>query len=302
MQTNQVLSDKLKVVPDLKADETATFMLINAQKKEVGRDEPSSPLYVKLAGQQNVTDPYDTVNTRKTIANVIGAKPAMDGGKPKHDDSGKQIMIPAIEGVLFERGFLTLTADQNQTFHYMMRRTDNLSNPFRNIMGGKGKSPRFKLVEDKKELEDILHLKEIHYVAQKMVREASMETLKTIAIKMNESPDSRLHVKSVQGGDPQSLKLEMIQKADNFPKLVIQYSNDQIARCKVQIFECMKFGIIRYDNGAFYLLGKEYKEIHKPGADEDPVESLLKFFTGNEKTGREKYQDMAETLKKTLKA
>jgi hypothetical protein len=302
MIPNNVLSTELKVTATLKENEVATFMLLNAAKKENGRDEPTTPDRWQLAGKQNITDPYDKYSSRKTIANVVGTIPVTEKGRPVTDQQGSPKMIDEIKGVIFEKGFVRLTASDNITFQYLMRRKDNLSNPFRNIMGGKSLRPIFKLMDDPKELMDILQKKEIQFTAQKLVRESSYTDLKAMATKMNESADSKLHVMAVKPGapnDPASLKLEMIQKAEAYPKLVINSSNDPKSRLKVQIYECLGLGLLREDKGAFWLLGKDYEEIHKPAADMDSVDSLMKFFMESE-VGKSKYQLMAETLKKTL--
>lgn len=298
MTPNQTLSKQLEVTP-LKPDEVATFVLVSVAKKEIGRDEPTTPWRVQLSGKQNVTDHYDG-NMRKTIANVVGSLPITENGRPRIDEKGRPMMMPEVKGVIFEHGFVKITSEYNNTYQYLMRRLDNQSNPFRKVMGGKNVAPRFKLVEDKKELQDLLHKKEMFFLAQKLVRETSFTNLQAMAHKLNESPDHSLHVAAGSLNDPQKLKLEMIQKAEQYAKFVINASDDQPSRCKVQIYHCEELGIIRFDQGAFYLLGKDYKEIHKPAADKDPVDSLVDFFL-NDKNGRGKYQDMADALVRAFK-
>lgn len=302
MSPNTVLSEKLQVTPLLKEGESATFILMNAGKKEPGREEPSTPQIWKLAGKHNVTDPYDKFNNqRKTIGNVIGTIPVTEKGRPKTDSQGQPIMIDEIVGVEFYKGVKTVTAEQNNTYAYLMRRKDNASNPFRVIMGGKTVRAVFKLVDDVKELQDILQMKEINFVAQKLVRESTFSQLKAIATKMNTSADKKLHISSLESGEPSAIKLEMIQKAESYAKFVIACSDDQPSRLKVQIYECLKLGLLRFDKETYWLLGKDYVEIHKPAPDKDSVESLMEYFMKDE-TGKGKYQSMAEALKKVLKA
>ena len=301
MSPNTVLSEKLHVAPLLKEGESATFILMNAGKKEPGREEPSTPEVWKLAGKHNVTDPYDKFNPRKTIGNVIGSIQVTEKGKPKADAHGQAIMIDEIVGVEFFRGVKTVTADQNSTYAYLMRRKDNKSNPFRVIMGGKSVKEVFKLVDDVKELQDILQMKEINYVAQILVRESTFSQLKAIATKMNQSADNKLHIRSLEGGEQSAIKLEMIQKAESYAKFVIACSDDQPSRLKVQIYECLKLGLLRFDKGSYWLLGKDYEQVHTPDADKDSIDSLMQYFMEDAK-GQGKYQNMAEALKKILKA
>lgn len=300
MTTNQVLSETLKVAP-LKGEEVATFILLSKTIKEKNRDEPSGPKRYKISERQNVTDPYDkNGNTRKTIGNPIGMEQAMEGGRPKVDAQGMPVMIMRYEKPEFVDGIVEVRADENAKYEYFMRRKDNVSNPFRLIMGGKRVRAVFKLMDDKKEVQDLLQHKEIAWVAQKLVREAKLTDLKAIATKMNESPDPRLHIPSLNGGDSQAIKLDMIRMSENYPKFLIAASDDNKSKLKVQIYECISLGILVIDQGTFYLLGKDTKEIHKPAPDKEAVESLMEFFMGDK--GREKYLETAEVLRKSLKA
>ena len=301
MTTNQVLSEPLKVAP-LKGEEVATFVLLSKSIKEKDREEPSGPKRVKISERQNVTDPYDkNGNSKKTIGNPIGMEPAMENGVPKVNADGTPVMIMKYEKPEFVDGILEVRADENAKFEYLMRRKDNASNPFRPVMGGKRVRQVFKLMEDKKEIQNILQQKEISWVAQKLVRESSLSDLKAIATKMNESPDTKLHIHSLKSGDSQSIKLDMIKMSETYPKFLILCSDDKKSKLKVQIYECLSFGILKEDQGTFYLLGKEFQEIHKAAPDKEPVESLMDFFM-NDKDGRSKYLDMSEALKKVLKA
>jgi hypothetical protein len=303
MTTNQVLSKKLQV-PSLRDNETATFQLLNAAKKEGGREEPTTPEIFMLSEQQNVSDPYDeNKNTRKTIQNVVGMVQALDGkGRPQRDLQGVPVMLSKLERVSFRKGFITLTAAEDATYQYMMRRKDNLSNPFRGVMGGKTVAPRFKLVDDKRELAAIMQKKELQFIAQRLIRESKFDALKAIAVKMNTSPDSKLHIPEEVINKPQELKLALLQKAELYEKYVINSSSDQPSRVRVQIAECRALGILILTGGEWKFLGKD-KSFFTSEPDADPTDSLVEFFMDSkDKKGSEAYKEMTESLKEALKA
>ncbi len=306
MIPNNVLSEEYRVKTLLKDGETATFVLLNAGKKEGGREEPSTPETWSLAGKHTVLDPKDKVSPQKTIGNVVGQIQVKEGGYLKTNPNGTPMMIDEITRVIFEKGRVTLTAEKNNTFQYLMRRKDNLSNPFRLQMGGKSVKAVFKLLDDKRERDSLLNQADLKFVAESLVRHAKLSDLKAIAIKLNEHADVRLHVKNANTNDFSALKLEILKRAAEYPKFVINASADQMARLKVQVFECQEFGILQFDAGAFSLFGgKEAKEIYRPAVDVDPVEALMKFLSGQdkerEKEGQESYKEMAKALKDILK-
>lgn len=302
MTTNQVLSKKLQV-PALRDNETAVFQLLNAAKKEAGREEPTTPEIFQLSGQQNVSDPYDeNKNSRKTIQNVVGMVPATEKGQIKRDTNGAPIMVTKIEGVTFRKGFATVSAAENATYEYLMRRKDNLSNPYRAVMGGKTVAPKFKLVDDKREIQAILQKKELNFIAQRLIRESKFDELKAIAVKMNTSPDSKLHIPEEIINKPQELKLALLQKAETYEKYVINCSSDQPSRVRVQIAEARLMGILMMSGGEWKFLGSD-KGFFTPEPDADPTDSLVEFFMDTKnKKGPESYKTMTDSLKEALKA
>jgi hypothetical protein len=285
----QPLSEKLKPRP-LGPEEKAVFKLLVVGKREIGRDEPAAPELVQLSPKERVTDPFDERGPiQKTIGTYI----------TDHKQVQNQLK-PVYKAPQFIRGYCTVTADENALYERLMRSKNNISNKFRKAMG-KGRD-LFMLVEDTKEIADQLQLEDLRWMAETEVRTVEWAALKGIAATLNQSPDSRLHVKSYIPGvkeDLPGIKLELIQLAKLYPKQVIAASQNLDAKLKVQIFEAMNFGVLIYQDKSYFLIGpKDLVSVHTPDVDKNPVDSLIKHLTSAE--GKKSYVLFAQLLNKAL--
>lgn len=305
MIPNDVLSQELQVKKLLKDNEVAIFVLTNFNKKEVGRDESTCPEVYSFSKKKTVNDPYtgpkNNIARRVVIGNVISTESVDIPGREPY-------LKPVTQSVEFVRGYKICNAQQNETYQYLMRRAENESNPYRMMMAieAREKKALFKLTNDKKEISNALILEDIKYAAQKLIRETISATdLKALAHKLNEHPDVRLHVRAYNppiSEDLQAIKLDLLQKVPLFAKAIIYASKDPKSQIKVQILESVNAGVLVFDEGAFRLLGSEATELHRPGADEDKTESLMKFFMEGGKEGQEAYHEkFVKVLKKALK-
>lgn len=288
------LSKKLReTIPPLKDGEVATFRLVKAFVKENSREEPSCPEVVLLSGVQQVNDPFEE-NGKKTKKIGSFIKEYKQLGKSNQTK-------PIYQGVEFIRGELKVGSDNLALYEYLMRMKQNGSNKFRKLMGAK-KDPEFFLVGDKESISTI-HLSDLRFQAEKMVRESQLEALKGIASKLNDSPDNRLKVKSYNPGilvDPQGIKNEIIQLATKYPKQIISASSDDKSKIKVQVYDAMMFGIMFFEKNTYWLIyEKDILEVFSPESDLDSVDSLVNYF--NSAKGKDIYIKFAKALKDALK-
>lgn len=308
--TVKPLSEKLRsTIPQLKDDEVAVFRLKNAFRQEGGREEPSSPEYVKLSGQHTILDPFEPVFD--------------ENGNHKKDSSGKLMYKkvtkiigsyvteykdlngrtkPIYAGLEFKRGELRLTAADQALYEYAMRRLDNETNKYRKQMGAKV-TPKFFLVGTK-ELVSPMQAADMRFFAERMVRESSFQNLREMAAKLNQGPDTRLHIKSfIAGvtGDPKAMQYEMIVKAQQYPKQIMSVTPDLKTQLRVQIYDAFVYGILMFDRGAYQLdKDAEFIELFKPEADaeKDKLESFIDYLMSDD--GKDNYLLFAQTLKKVL--
>lgn len=293
MQPNEVLAKQYHV-PDLKEGEVAQFMLLNAGKLEAGREHPSRPEVYQLSKECIVNNPATSQPVK--IGNVIS-------WESHTGTDGKPWTKAVTKGPQFIRGLLTLTSDQNSTYQYLMRRKDNISNPFAKLMGGRGKFV-FKLADDRKEINDQLLLADLRYEAEKLIRE-TREPLKlqTIAARLNQSPDKRLHIMSYNppvSMNAQAIKLELIQKVSLFAKQILYAGEDQGLKVRIQLMEAMTWGVLLYVNDGFHVyVKKELKLMHTPAEDEEKVASLAEFCMTEK--GKVAYAEICNALKTAQK-
>jgi hypothetical protein len=285
----------LDTIPPLKDGEVAVFRLTNAYVKEDNREEFSVREVAQFSGVEQVNDPFDDVNKTKLIGTFIKDYKALGNtGKVK----------PIYEPVVFVRGEVRIGSDNIALYNYMMTSKKSGANKFRMKMGAKkGSKPEWELVGMKSVI-NMIQVEELRFQAERMIRESQIEELKSIATKLNESPDVRFKVKSYVPGslkvDPQSMKLELIQLARQFPKQVISASSDEASKLKVQIYDAMVYGILIFERNAYHLLtDKDIFELYTPESDTDSVESLIKYFTSEQ--GNKNYVKFATELKKALK-
>lgn len=297
MIPNDVLSPQLKVKNLLKGDERAVFKLMNMDKVEAGREEKTRPETYTLSHQKTVIDPFAENGNQIIIGNVTGQERRVD------KNSGNAFFIPRTESVKFIHGYLTLTAEKNNTFQYVMRRAENESNPFgkKMAMTSREKTPLFKLVNDRNEIKQASLQADLRFQAEKMIRETlKASDLKALAGSLNKSPDNRLHIPSYNPPmveDVQAIKYDILQRVPLFAKQIIYASGDTNSRLKVQIMEGLTCGVLTFDEGAFHLLGSDMTELHRPAPDEDKTDSLIAWFL----TEKEMYDKFAKEVKKALK-
>lgn len=293
------LSEELKP-KQLGQDERVVFKLCSIGKKEVGREEPTAPEVYQLSPKESVIDPFvkegkDYKPTKKTIGTYVVEQKVISG-------QFRNIYFRP----QFIKAYLTVGADQQPLYEFLMRSKKNKSNKFKAAMGGKKTPNIFELVEDSKEIQNQLHIEDLRFQAETIVRSAKWMALKTIAHTLNQSPDARLHVSSYSAGvkedDLQGMKLELIHRAKLYPKQVIVASQDAKATATVEIFEAMNFGVLLFEKGSYALLAekKGLVVIHTPEKDEDPIESLTAYLMSEK--GQVHYMEMATLLKKALKA
>lgn len=290
------LSEKLRP-RQLKPDEKVVLRLCSVGKKEFGREDPTAPEVYQLSGKEIITDPYhipnggkDFVPTTKTIGTWITENKVKAGQ-----------LVAQYKNIQFIRGYATITSQEE--YNFVMRSKKNKSNKLKYACGGRRTADIFMVVEDAKEVQDQLHLEDLRWQAETIIRQSKMMPLKSIAHKMNESPDTRMHVPSYRAGvvedNIQGMKLELIQRAKMYPKQVIIASGDDKAILTVEIHEAMNFGVLLSEKGAYSLIGKDFKVIHTPEKDENPIESLITYLMSAE--GKSSYVEMTTLLKKAMK-
>lgn len=290
------LSEKLRP-RQLKAEEKVVLRLCSVGKKEFGREDPTAPEVYQLSGKEIITDPYhipegskEFIPTKKTIGTYVTENKVKAGQ-----------LVAQYKNIQFIRGYATITSQEE--YNFVMRSKKNRSNKLKYACGGRGVTDIFLVVEDSKEVQDQLHLEDLRFQAELLVRQAKVMALKSIAHKMNESPDARMHVPSYRAGviedNIQGMKLELIQRAKVFPKQVIVASGDDVSILTVEIHESMNFGVLMYEKGSYALVGKSLDVIHTPDKDENPIESLIKYLMSD--GGKSTYMEMTKLLKKALK-
>lgn len=288
------LSKKLQV-PPLKDGEVAVFRLTNAFLKDPTREEPSCPEVVQLTGVEQINDPGEEGAARsKKIATVVKEYKAI----------GKNGQVkPIYEPLVFIRGEMRISSAEQAKYAFAMRSKKNTSNRFRKLMGAgpKDELNTFYLLGSKETI-SVMKLADMKYYAEKLIREGSLTTLKEIAVTLNANPDHRFKVHSyIEGAsvDPEKLKWNLIQLAQQYPRQVVAACPNDEAKLKVQIYDALVYGVLTYEKGSYFLLGdNDMIELHTPESDMDKVDSLIKFFMSD--NGKTKYALFAKALKKAL--
>ena len=288
------LSKKLAVAP-LKDGEVAVFRLTKAFQRDISREEPSCPEVVQLAGVQKISDPGEqgAMKSKKMAAGIKEYKQIGTSGQVK----------PVFEPLIFVRGEMRITSKDQEKYVFAMRNLNNTSNRFRKIMGAtnKNETNSFYLLGTK-EVTNLMKISDMKYYAEKMVREASFQVLKELAVVLNANPDPRFKVKSYIDGatlDTERLKYELIQLAQLYPKQVISASPSDADKLKVQIYDALVYNILTFEKNSYFVSGDDdLIEILQPESDMDKVDSLIKFFMSPE--GKKNYAIFAKALKKAL--
>lgn len=300
MNVNTVLSEKMRVKP-LKQGEKAVFKMLNAFEKEPGREEPTRPESYLKSGLEMIFDPFanDGVGDHVLIGNVIGFQAQREAGGGIKTEHGTPVMIPRTEKVEFIKGFYTCSAEQNNTYAFLMRSKVCKDNPWR----PRNVKARFELVSDKKQVLQGMQFADQQYKAEKLVRESAIMDLRALKAKLNSSSDATLHVKT-DDSNIEGMMLELIHIAKRNPKSLIWASNDAASKMSVVVGECQNFQVLSFNNekspGTWFFLDKnEYRSIHTVSPEKTAVNSLIDFFNSEE--GHPMYAQVADTLKNLLR-
>jgi hypothetical protein len=299
MELNQVLSDKLRVKP-LQPGETAKFELLNYRKKEPGRDEPSCPESYDLAEKETIYDPFanDGYGKKLVISHIVSYMPTDIVGGQSYDK-------PVLEKVKFIRGVVEVTSEEQDKYTYLMRSSKNITNPFRK----KGSRAVFRQVNTKKEVYDAMQDADLTYEAEKLVREADWNEKRAIAVKLNQSPDAKLHVSGNITTDTTNILLQLITLAKKYPKRVIMSSGDIGAKQRVYISDALSFQLLLWNHeiSTWSLYRPDIKAVNERivelttvEAGTDKIEALMEYFKTEE--GRKYYSVLVTALAKILKA
>lgn len=286
------LSPKLQV-PPLREGEVAVFRLKKAGLLDGLHEEPTCPEIAQFSGVEQVNDPGEKGKDRnKKIGTFI-----------KEYKQVQNQLKPVFAPVTFIRGYCRVGADDHGTYTMLMRSKKSGANRFRKLMGAKGE-PVWELVGQDQVVSQLL-IEELKFLAQKAVKEASIDQLKVIAQKLNSSPDQRLHVASYKAGvkeDPQSIKLELMLKAKTYYKQIVYACDDATSKKQVEVYDGLTYGILYFDKNKGYQLTTvdgDTEDIFKPTSGEEPVDCLLKYFESKE--GEKTYKKFIDSLKKALK-
>lgn len=287
---NSKLSPRLRVQP-LRPGEVAVFQLVNAYKKESGREEPSCPELWQTSAREEIFDPG---LGRKILLEAI------DYYETREREDGSTYQKPVYKKLWFLKGELTVTAEEQDVYVRLMRSKGFEGNPFR----PKGAKTIFRLKNSKKEITDKLALQDLTFLAEKLVRESDWTERRAMVANMNKFTDSRLHIKS-SVNDLQGTMFELIMKAKSFPKLVINSSGNINAKIRVQLEDGCLYNILLFtpETSEWSLSmseGKTMESLCTVSPEEDRFDALLKHFTTEQ--GRNQYAKFASELRKILKA
>lgn len=286
------LSKKLQPRP-MREGERVVFRLLSIGKREAGREEPTAPEVYQVSARETVIDPFDEEGPKKKVIATEMIELRRYRGQS----------IPVYKNPKFIRGYCTLTHEDNPSYVRLLRSKHCRNNKFRTAMGT-GKLI-WELVEDDKTINDQLHLADLRYHAESIIRNGNASSMKATAVALRTSPDNRLHTKSfvpgVKENDFGALKLELISMAQLYPKQVIMASDNKEAIVRVQMFEAMNFGVLIFEDGAYHLMsGKkgELTSIFTPSADQDAPEALVKHLMTQ--AGNKDYVKLVSLLKDVM--
>lgn len=291
MSLNDRLSEQLQVKP-LAPGEEVEFVLLNAHKKEKGREEPSTPDYWAHVERQTIYDPG--ANRQVIIENIVGWDPVVT-------PSGEITYKPKVEKPVFIRGVCKVRWDEPDKYVYMMRSNGNKDNPFR-----KGKKRAvFKINNKKREITEQLETIDLAWTAEKLIREQLDWTGRRALIeKLKQSPDQRFHIRAGEH-ELDKMMLELIHLAKVYPKTVILASTDKASKVRVQIADCESMRILNYDRTERQWMqmlngGKDVRMLCQVDPHQDRVEALLNHFKTDQ--GRKHYQSVLAQLSQIIKA
>lgn len=291
MRVNEVLSEEMRVKP-LKPGEAARFRLLTVGLKDIGREIPSVPESYMLSDMETVYDPI--AKQPVLIGNVVSLAGIRENGGRIKLEHGVPMMAQHTEKILFDKGYYTVTAEKNDTYAFLMRSKKNLTNTFR----PRNMKAIFELVSDKKDVSDALMIEDMQWKAGDIVRHAEWVELQAMRVKLNKSPDAKLHITTE---DLQGMKLQLIRLAKSHPKQLIIASNDQPAKKTVHVYEAVNFNVLIYEEPKWFLnIRDKFQEIHSVPPDEEKTESLVTFFQKEEGSGI--HAKVVDALKKILQA
>lgn len=292
------LSKRLQV-PPLKDGQVAVFRLTKAFIKSEAKELPLCPEVVQINGVEKIVDIGEDgpARSKKMATTIIDYKQIGTSGQVK----------PIYEKPRFIKGELRVSNTNHALYQFLMRSRKNTSNRFRKAMGAMPADEVNSFFEvGTKEVTSLMKLSDMKFYAEKLIREASFKDLREIAVVLNANPDPRYKVHTFIDGatnDPEKMKYEMIQLAQQFPKQLIAASPDNKAKLKVQIYDGLVYGVLMYEKDTYYLSkDSSVEELFKPEEDTDKIESLCNFFMGDEESlGRKKYVEFATQLKKAIR-
>lgn len=289
---NSQLSEQLKVRL-LEPGESATFVLLNKDKKEKGRDEPSCPDTYAVAKKETIFDPF---LKRKVVLQAI------ESYEPEEIAGGQTRLKPILSAVVFTKGEVTLTDEDNEKYIAMMRSKKNSSNPW----AGRGRKV-FKLKDSKKEVYDALKDEDLKFQAEKLVRDSDWNVRRAIVQKLNSSPVVQ-HRVTGNMDDLQAVLLQLVRRAQEFPKKVIMSSTDIKAKCRVYISDGLFYRLLIWEDDtqtwSLYLADAKVKEkaiteLCKVDANEDRHDKLVSYLTSTE--GVDQYKILVNRLQAILR-
>jgi hypothetical protein len=287
MKPNEVLSPEVHV-PLLKEGETAVFRLaqshsVSNRYDENGNRLPNNPIQ-QLAGQHTFIDPKKGA---VVIGNVVEFVPK--------NKNGEMVLEPKCGPVEFVNSMLVCDHTKNDLYQYLMRRNDNRSNPFRD----KSRRAVFYLEDKGKEIESKAADFELEDTAVLFVKSASLTDINALL----ENLDSKLKARVPKKSTMEEMKIALRQLIrEGHSTEILKASNDRESKVKVQLKECLEWGIIKKNTEkmtwVFTKTGETLLEI-EPGVPE--IDALYKYFVKNTEN-KEKYRKMVyEELSKINK-
>ena len=259
----------------LEEGETAVFELLNANKftnkfAEDGRRLPSNPAVFQVTEMDVVYDVEKKTNLQ--IGNVVAENPRMD--------NGKTIYEPVLKPIWITDGRLELNHTQNDTYMYLMRVNENISNKFRDPK----KRATFRLVDEVAEKNQRIAYDILEDDAILLVVNSSMEDLLAIAQALPKVFQAKV---SMNGAvDEVRHDLRNIIRRGN-PEVILKASTNQAAKVKVQIVEAEKWNIISQKGRDW--VDFDDKKIISVETGKTMLDGLVEFFKS--KDGKDFYQN-----------
>jgi hypothetical protein len=291
MEINQLLSHELSVKP-LPRGTSVTYKLITSDRvdksrvdEKTGKPMPVMPKY-RLAGRKTI---YDPVKERSLIISNVNRF------KPEYMPDGSMKQVPVIKGVVFDKGVFTVTSEQQDTYAFMERISENRDNPFRD----RKVKPLFYRVNNevsvRKKMDEDYLLADAVLWAKAM----DLEEMKSINSKLPDSMKVNLNLPY------EGVKTELFKIAKTNPVLFLKCSNDRTNKMKIQVMDAFNYQIILFSEGdstnprRWFFNDKDSEDICEVEPGTHYIDGLLDYFKTNE--GSKIYTKLANKLKVFLK-